>query len=128
MNKEEAIRLMVERDFESVPTEWVRIVAEHHGEYHNFPMWGTMFTVDDFVGKNLEKHTVIMEENEDEEMAGEMNIIGTAAYLYVIDGRYVVGVHGAGWNFYDGVWNNIYDLLGLKWHDEEKGQEATQSS
>ena len=58
----------------------------------------------------------------DEEMAGARCILDsdgnpTAAYIYKIAGDYVVGVNGAGWNFYDGVWNKLYDGCGIRWHD-----------
>lgn len=67
----------------------------------------------------------ILENYVDEEMAGEECILDadgrpTAAFLYEIDGRYLIGVNGAGWDFCDGVWDRIYDALGLRWHDEVK--------
>lgn len=64
----------------------------------------------------------VLEEYIDEEMAGARCVLDkdgdtTALYIYDIDGQYVLGVNGAGWNFYDGVWDKLYDLLGLKWHE-----------
>lgn len=66
----------------------------------------------------------ILENYTDEEMAGEHCILDkdgdtTAVFIYEIDGQYVIGIHGAGWNFYEGVWDKLYDLLDLHWHDEE---------
>ena len=57
-----------------------------------------------------------------EEMAGARCILDedgkpTAAYIYDIAGDYIIGVHGAGWNFYDGVWDKLYDVCGIRWHD-----------
>ncbi|NIQ13272.1 MAG: hypothetical protein GTO02_02330 [Candidatus Dadabacteria bacterium] len=46
----------------------------------------------------------------------------TAAYIHNIRGVWVISIDGAGWNFYDGVWDRIYDALGLKWHNEEKAE------
>lgn len=161
MTKKEAIELMVSRDFSAVPEEWVKIVAEAKNvEIYAWPMWGTMWLVDDFIGKKLmansqrmvgeaseidldaiddEKRraeveeaikaleeekiswgeTALLDEYINEEMAGADNIKDTAAYIYEIDGQYVVGINGAGWNFYGGVWDRLYDILGLKWHEEE---------
>lgn len=161
MTKKEAIELFVSRDFHPISQDWVKIIAEAKDEeIYSWPMWGTMWIVDDFIGKKLMKNSramvgeaseidlnsitdekeraavrkavkelkaenvdwagvAILEDYVDEEMAGANNIIGTAAYLYEIDGEYVVGVHGAGWNFYDGVWDRLYDLIGLKWHENE---------
>lgn len=141
MKKREAIELFVQRDMQAVPLEWVQIVAEKKNLYiYAWCMWGTMFIVDNFVGEKLMNNAVMVVEpseceNHDicdtcdicedyEEMGGAYNIkdkdgYGTSAYIYDIDGEYVIGVHGAGFNFYDGVWDKIYDALGLKWHDEK---------
>ena len=100
-------------------------------------MWGTMWLVEKFIGKQLMANAIVIDEcekhiditdgenpecekcaNYNEEMIGACNIKGTAAYIYEVDGRYVVGIHGAGWDFYDGVWDRLYDLLGLEWHDD----------
>jgi hypothetical protein len=80
----------------------------------------TMFLVDDYVGRELEEHCHTVTHEEDEEMAGELRIADSAAYLYQLDGRYVIGVHGAGWDFYDGVWDVLYDLMGYQWHEETR--------
>ena len=159
MTKQKAIELFVNRIFHPISREWVKIIAEAKGEeIYAWPMWGTMWMVDGFIGEKLMENSrvmvgeaseidldaitdekeraavrkaveelkaenvdwagvVILEDYVDEEMAGVRNIIGTAAYIYEIDGEYIVGVHGAGWDFYDGVWDRLYDLLGLKWHE-----------
>jgi hypothetical protein len=59
----------------------------------------------------------------DEEMSGERCVLDkddntTAMFIYELDGEYWLGVDGAGWSFYDGVWDKLYDIIGLKWHDE----------
>ena len=64
----------------------------------------------------------LLEEYINEEMSGAHRILDkdgnpTAAYIYDIAGDYVVGVHGAGWNFYDGVWDKLYDVCGIRWHE-----------
>ena len=66
----------------------------------------------------------ILENYVDEEMAGATCILDangntTPLFIYEVEGKCVIGVNGAGFNFYDGVWDVLYDLLGLKWHDEE---------
>ena len=161
MNKLEAVEEFVKRDFNSVPQDWVRKIAESEGEYSNFPMWGTMWIVDTFLGEQLMEKSRMMaespqdidldqiEEEEgkakrekiekaiededwselemyyDEEMAYERSVLDvdgdpTAMFIYEVGDEYVVGINGAGWNFYDGVWDRIYDTIGLKWHEEEK--------
>jgi hypothetical protein len=58
----------------------------------------------------------------DEEMSGARCILDedgrpTAAYIYLIAGEYVIGINGAGWNFYDGVWDKLYDVCDIRWHE-----------
>lgn len=141
--KKEAIEAFVERDFKPIPQEWVKIVAEAKGEeIYSWPMWGTMWFVNFAIwGEKLMKHSQLVVhpeecENHDkhetcylcedgEEMAGAHNFVyenehgtqSTAIYVYEVDGRYLIGVHGAGWDFYDGVWDRLYDFFDLKWHD-----------
>lgn len=67
---------------------------------------------------------LLLEDYIDEEISGERCILDkngkpTAAYIYEVDGSYVVGINGAGWNFYDGVWDRLYDVAELHWHKEE---------
>lgn len=66
----------------------------------------------------------VLEQYVDEEMAGARCVLDkdgntTALFVYDIGDEYVIGVHGAGWDFYNGVWDKLYDLLGLKWHTQE---------
>lgn len=63
----------------------------------------------------------VLGEYVDEEMGGAHCVLDTkgnrtAMYVYDIDGTIVLGVHGAGWDFYSGVWDKLYDILGLQWH------------
>lgn len=66
----------------------------------------------------------VLSEYVDEEMAGELCVLDkdgytTGIYLYEVGGEYAIGIHGAGFNFYDRVWPSLYDTLGLQWHDQE---------
>jgi hypothetical protein len=61
----------------------------------------------------------------DEEMDGEMCILDkngntTALFIYEIEGEYLIGVNGEGWDFYHGVWDKLYETLDLGWHDEHE--------
>ena len=140
MNKREAIGKFVGRDFHSIPLEWVQAVAEtKKTDIYPWPMWGTMWIVENYLGEKLMENAIQVIPQEDcenhdkhdtcdicedyEEMEGAWNIKdkdgrSTAAYIYEIDDVYVMGIHGAGWNFYDGVWDKLYELLGLTWHKE----------
>jgi hypothetical protein len=64
----------------------------------------------------------ILEEYINEEMSGAHRILdkdgnATAAYIYLIADEYVIGVNGAGWDFYDGVWDKLYNVCGIRWHE-----------
>lgn len=161
MKKREAVEKFVERDFNSVPQDWVRRIAESEGEYPNLPMWGTMWIIDSSLGEQLWEKSRVMAPNYDEidleevertegeekrkllekaieeedwselemyydeEMAYERSVLDkdgdpTSMFVYEVGDEYVVGINGAGWDFYDGVWDRIYDTLGLHWHKEEE--------
>ena len=129
MTKKEAVEVFAEKRFNPIPTEWVRVIAEKYNEYPNLPMWGTMWQIDEYRGERLIKkaHYVDAYNNDEdsEEMNGAYNVLdkdgkATAVYIYEIDSRYLIGVHGAGWNFYTGVWDMLYDLYGINWHDDEE--------
>lgn len=66
----------------------------------------------------------VLEEYIDEEMSGMRCVLDiegktTAMFIYELEGEYWLGVNGAGWDFYHGVWDKLYDICGLKWHDHE---------
>lgn len=67
----------------------------------------------------------VLEQYVDEEMDGARCILGrdgytTSLFIYDIEGEYVIGINGAGFNFFDSVWPSLYDAIGLQWHDDEK--------
>lgn len=155
MTKDQAVKQMV-KEFQAIPQDWVRIIMEHHNEYHALPMWDTMFIVDDWFGRTLmskcrrmvgskdevnplegeteeeqkriqdaidDDDDSVLQEYIDEEMGGELCLLDssgspTAVFVYEVDGQVLVGINGAGWNFYDGAWDKVYDALELKWHTE----------
>jgi hypothetical protein len=126
MNKSDAIHRMVEQ-FQAIPRSWAETICEKLEEYHTLPMWGTMFIVDDWYGERLMQNSTIQlesgedgyNEEMDSEMIGEHRINDTNAYIYEIDEQYVIGIHGAGWDFYDGIWDTIYEIMELEWHEHE---------
>lgn len=136
MNKKEAVQYFVDTRLKGVPQDWVRTICESKGEYHVFPIWGTMWFIDDDWGRILMENARIMQEcddeksqrwnerNANEEMIGEYAVVDvhgdtTNIFIYEIDDRFLIGVNGAGYDFYDGVWDVLYDTLGLLWHKEE---------
>ena len=155
MDKKKAVRTMFGDFLHQIPQEWVKIVAEHYGEYPALPMWGTMWFIDDFAVRNLETRVLassvddieddeirekckklkaeqdytLSEQYVDEEMAGNRCVLDkdgdcTSMYLYEIGDETLLGVNAAGFDFFDGVWDKLYDAIGLKWHDEEDKPET----
>ena len=66
----------------------------------------------------------ILENYINEEMAGSQNILDqkqrpTSMFLHNMADEYVISINTAGFDFYEGVWDILYDTIGLKWHDEE---------
>jgi len=133
MTKDQAVHRMVEL-MSAIPQEWVKIVAEHYEEYPCLPMWGTMFIENHFSTDYLLSRTKEMSKENfgddfDEEMEGERVFVyedgsPTNIYLYEVDGKSLIGIHGAGYSFYDSTWITLYDILGLKWHDEEETKQT----
>ncbi len=77
------------------------------------------------VAKALGDPKEYLEDYIDEEMAGAHCVLDKNGdpinlFIYEVADEYVIGVNGAGWNFYDGVWDRLYDLMGLQWHDREE--------
>lgn len=122
MTKDEAVKKWVET-LSSVPTDWVKRQLEKEDGFANLPMWGTMFFVDEAIGEELtEKSNYI--DDEDDEMYGNRQVVdkdgyGINLYIYEVDGHYLLGINGAGWDFFDGVWDKLYDAVGMMWHDED---------
>jgi len=117
----EAIERMV-KEFSIVPQEWVRRLSETFGNNFYGVMWGWMFVVSNSVDRSrIEKHLHPVED-EDDEMHGTLQVADLNLYAWYIgpadDHELVLGIHGAGWNFYDGVWDELYNLLGYRWHED----------
>lgn len=128
MTKQEAVRAFVDRDLHPVPLDWVQTIAEaKHEEIYAWPMWGTMWFCDMPWVKHHTKPMTKENFNEDyfdEEMEGADVVVDkdgspTNIYVYEIDGHTLIGVNGAGYDFYDGVWDKLYDILGLERHEKE---------
>jgi hypothetical protein len=69
----------------------------------------------------------VLEDYIDEEMEGANCVLKdgspTSIFIYEIMDEYVIGVNGAGFNFFDSVWPSLYDACGLHWHTDEDEEE-----
>lgn len=83
---------------------------EDHDRF--LPTWGTVWTFNDLLDEEwAEKHI--------EEIAK----CGFRIYRNDDLGLFI-GIDGGGYNFYEAHWIPLYELRGLKWHDEIKGLTA----
>ena len=119
MTKNEAVERLVE-SFSGISQEWVKTMAEKNGDEFYGIMWGTMWIVNNSVDiTNIEKLLKPVED-EDDEMHGYEEIGETGIYAFKIADDLVLGINGAGYDFYDAHWIPLYDALGLQWHEKEK--------
>lgn len=71
------------------------------------PMWGTLWMVDDWCDEQW------IDENR--ETVAEIGFTICENYEH---GWILLGIDGAGYDFYDAHWIPLYEARGLKWHQE----------
>ena len=85
-------------------------VNSYEVEHENlsiFPMWATVWHAVGFqgewIGRNLDK------------------VANCGFEIYEADDLegYIIGVNGAGYDFYEAHWVPLYEAQGLKWHNED---------
>jgi len=72
----------------------------------------------------------VLEEYINEQMGGENCILDkdgetTNMYLHEVQDEFIISVNGAGFDFYSGVWDVLYDALGLQWHNQNRKVDIT---
>jgi hypothetical protein len=102
--------------FSAIPTEWVKIVT---GSPLFGIMWGTMFLVNDPVDKQRIKALLHPVTDEEDELYGCQEVGQTGIYAFDVDGHLVLGINGAGYDFYEHHWMPLYEALGYGWHERE---------
>lgn len=130
MNKNEAVREFAMCDFESIPMgmvlqgDWydswelygIRDYEDMDADgdtdggygFVHVPMWDTAFAPSDvFVERWIDEHR--------EEVAE----LGFTIIENAEKGLLLLGIDGAGCDFYDMYWEPLYDAIGMQWHDEE---------
>jgi hypothetical protein len=95
----------------------VKIVAEHtRAEFYGI-MWGTMFLVNDPVDKRAILALLQPVEDEEDELFGYEEVGDTGIFAFDIDEEVVLGINGAGYDFYEHHWIPLYEALGYAWYD-----------
>jgi hypothetical protein len=100
--------------FSAIPTEWVKIVT---GSPLYGIMWGTMFIVGDPVDKQRIHALRRPVTDEEDDLYGCQEVGQTGIYAFDVDGQLVLGINGAGYDFYEHHWIPLYEALGYSWHD-----------
>jgi hypothetical protein len=95
----------------------VKIVAEHTGAEFYGIMWGTMFVVNDPVDKRAVQALLQPVEDEEDELYGSEEVGNTGIFAFDIDEEVVLGINGAGYDFYVHHWIPLYEALGYAWHE-----------
>ena len=103
--------------FAAIPTEWVIIVAAHTGAEFYGIMWGTMFLVTDPVDKRGIQSLLKPVTDTEDELYGTDEVGETGISAFDIDGELVLGINGAGYDFYEYHWIPLYEALGYSWHE-----------
>lgn|SRR6267142_1390091 len=116
MSRHEAVERLI-NSFSAIPTEWVKIVAEKSGDGFYGIMWGTMFIVNDSVDKRRIKALLKPVEDVEDELYGSQEAGDTGISAFEIDGELVLGINGAGYDFYEYHWTPLYNALGYEWHE-----------
>ena len=116
MTQHEAAERLV-NGFSAIPTEWAKIIAEHTGAEFYGIMWGTMFLVNEPVDKRRIQALLQPVTNVKDELYGSEEVGETGISAFAIDGELVLGINGAGYDFYAHHWIPLYEVLGYGWHD-----------
>ena len=118
--KRTAVRDLV-ASFSPIPARWIDDLAAHHGEFVPLPMWGTLFLPQNScdvanIGKLLRDLRVESDDDATFAAAGWQEVARTGILAREFDDELLLGIHGAGYDFYEAHWSGLYDALGYRWH------------
>jgi hypothetical protein len=95
----------------------VQIVAQQTGSEFYGIMWGTMYLVNDPVDKRWITSLSHPVTDEEDDLYGCQEVGQTGIYAFDVDGHLVLGINGAGYDFYEHHWIPLYEALGYGWHE-----------
>ena len=109
----EAVKRLV-NSFSSIPARWITQLDDAPA---TMPMWGTVFMPTDSVDcRNIEE--LLRPITDAEELSGSewQEIADTGTYAVECDGELILGINGAGYDFYTDHWAKLYEALDYQWH------------
>jgi hypothetical protein len=118
----DAVHRLVE-GFSQIPGRWIADLAECFEPGLVLPMWGTLFIPDDSADfRSIERLLVELPADDDSELAalgasGWRQVADTGVLACEFDGELLLGIHGAGYDFYSHHWEPLYAALGYRWHE-----------
>lgn len=121
-SRDDATHRLVD-SFSQIPAQWIEELAQGRGEFLPLPMWGTVFMPTDSADVTRIERLLrpIDVSDEDDQLfadSGWREIADTGIYAVEFDDELLLGIHGAGYSFYDHHWSKLYDALGYHWHME----------
>ncbi len=122
-SKRNAVRRLV-NSFSHIPTRWLAELAGGDIEPIEFPMWGTAFIPKDSVdADNIRRLFKEIDPIDDEQTLfadqGWSEVADTGIYAIEFDGELMLGIHGAGYDFFECHWAPLYEALGYRWHEAQ---------
>ena len=118
---DEAVHRLVD-SFSQIPTRWVQELAHLKHNYLPFPMWGTLFMPLDHVDVDrIERLFKTIECDDDGDLqelrdAGWHAVGETGIIAIYFEDELLLGIHGAGYGFYEAHWAPLYTALDYHWH------------
>lgn len=119
--RRKAVQRLVD-SFSQIPSRWIEELSEHRGEWIPLPMWSTLFVPKEMADvRNIEKLLKTIDTDDEESVCfldtGWREVAETGIYAIEFDEELLLGIHGAGYDFYSQHWSKLYAALGYCWHE-----------
>ena len=108
--------------FSQIPARWVQELAHFKHNYLPFPMWGTLFMPLDHIDVDgIQRLFKTIECDDDGDLqelrdAGWHAVGDTGILAIYFEDELLLGINGAGYDFYEAHWAPLYQALGYHWH------------
>ena len=108
--------------FSLIPTRWIQELAHSKENYLTFPMWGTLFMPNDPCDvRRIDALCRAIECEDDGDLqelrdSGWRAVGDTGVLAIFFEDELLLGIHGAGYDFYEAHWAPLYQALDYRWH------------